>query len=121
MADRRAAEARLRSSGWVHSRADSSRDASLEDTITLQIAQGIDLVLGHLSASVRSLGEEYSHAYARTAILDPAEKRKWLERSTEKSRRPAFVPQPKVPSLPTGTSSRRLRLRGGGVSACGLA
>lgn len=67
-------------------------NTSLNDTITLQLAQNIELVLEHVSASIKALGEEYVRLYKKTSSMDKAEQRAWLDHSKREEKTIHFRP-----------------------------
>ena len=66
--------------------------ASLHDTITMQLAQSIDLILENVSASIKALGEEYTKAYKNTSPFDQEIEREWMDRSTREKETRIFRP-----------------------------
>jgi len=81
-------------------RAAGPERTSLEETITLQITQSIDLVLEHLSASIRALGEEYVRLYLSASPMGPAERSQWLDRSRTENETTVFLALPSAPEPP---------------------
>jgi hypothetical protein len=81
-------------------RASDLAKSSLEETITLQIAQGIDLVLEHLSGSIQALAEEYVRLYVSAPPMGPAERNQWLDRSRTGNNTTVFLPLASGPEPP---------------------
>lgn len=61
-------------------------------TISLQLSRSLELILEHVSKSIKALAEEYARIYEATPPMDEAEKSFWMKSAFENGKTVSFRP-----------------------------